>query len=140
MSKRIFRISAFLVALMTLAGCHGERSMEMGPVETVEAFYKAVSVGEWDRAESLCDTLSLKEYLTTHKNAWKHLEKVDQNAMEVAKSIMTNTTIKIEESNKVDEKRIVTFTIEADGHSKKKKATVAKVEGAWRVEKITEVN
>lgn len=114
--------------------------MEMGPVETVEAFYKAVSVGEWDRAESLCDTLSLKEYLTTHKNAWKHLEKVDQNAMEVAKSIMTNTTIKIEESNKVDEKRIVTFTIEADGHSKKKKATVAKVEGAWRVEKITEVN
>lgn len=129
------------MGLICLIGCHGgEKSVEMGPVETVEAFCKAVAVGEWTVAESLCDTLSMGEYLMNHKEAWRQMEKEDERAMEIAKSIMANTTISVKGSHKEEDRRIVTFILEAEGHSKTKKATVAKVEGAWRVEGITEAN
>ena len=141
MSRLFFRISAIVMGLICLIGCHGgEKSVEMGPVETVEAFCKAVAAGEWTAAESLCDTLSMGDYLMSHKEAWRQMEKEDGDAMEIVKSIMAKTTVSVKESHKADDKRIVTFTLEAEGHRKTKKATVAKVEGAWRVEGITEAN
>lgn len=139
-SKLIFRISAVVLGLSCLIGCRDEKSVEMGPVETVEVFCKAVAAGEWSKAETLCDTLSMGEYIEAYKEAWKQFKKEDAQAMEIAKSILSNTTVTVKDSHKAEDKRIVTFTLEADGQSKTKKATVAKVEGAWRVERITETN
>lgn len=129
------------VSTFALTGCWGgQKSVEMGPVEVTEAFCKAVAAGEWTAAESLCDTLSMGDYLMSHKEAWSKMEKEEGDAMEIVKSIMAKTTVSVKESHKADDKRIVTFTLETDGHSKTKMVTVAKVEGAWRVEGITEAN
>ena len=46
----------------------------------------------------------------------------------------------MEEVKKEGDKRIVLYTLEADGHSKTRKAIVKKEEGAWRVERITDAN
>ena len=139
MPKQILRLYAVVAAMVCLVGCWGgEKSVEMDPVETVEAFCKAITSGEWEKAEALCDTLSMQEYIEGHKQAWTIFEKEDESAMQVAKSILENTTVIIGDMHKADEKRVVTYTIEADGLSKTKKATLKKEEGAWIVERITD--
>ena len=148
MSKIIMRIRAGVIAGMLAAigvvglmGCKGgEKSVEMGPVETVEAFCKAVSSGQWDVAEELCDSLSMKEYLDNQKQTWARLEKEDERVMKVARSILESTVLTVEDMSKDDDKRVVIYKIEADGLSKTKKATLKKEEGEWRVVSITEAN
>lgn len=135
------KISGLMICLMCLFGCKGgEKSVEMGPVETVEAFYKAVSAGRWDEAESLCDTLSMSGYIESHRNAWSRFGKEDEGAAKVARSIFENTAVKVEDTHKADDKRIVTYTLETDGLSKTRKATLRKEAGVWKVEAITEAN
>ena len=137
----ILKISVVAICFACLFGCKGgQKSVEMGPVETVEAFCKAITAGQWNEAETLCDTESMKEYIESQKETWNRFEKEDEGAMKVAKSIMENTVVTVEDMRKADDKRVVTFKLEADGLSKTKKATLKKEEGAWRVEKITEEN
>ena len=129
------------IGVVGLMGCKGgEKSVEMGPVETVEAFCKAVSSGQWDVAEELCDSLSMKEYLDNQKQTWARLEKEDECVMKVARSIMEKTSVTVTEMHKAEDKRTVTYTLETDGLSKTKKATLRREEGEWRVEAITEEN
>lgn len=128
-----------VVSTFALTGCRGgQKSVEMGPVETVEAFCKAVSMGQWDDAEALCDSLSMKEYIESQKQIRAQFEKEDEDAMKVVRSIMENTTVTVDDMHKADDKRVVTYTLETDGLSKTNKATLRKEEGAWRVESITE--
>lgn len=128
-----------VVSTLGLTGCRGvQKSVEMGPVETMEAFCKAVSMGQWDDAEALCDSLSMKEYIESQKQIRAQFEKEDEDAMKVVRSIMENTTVTVDDMHKADDKRVVTYTLETDGLSKTKKATLRKEEGAWRVEAITE--
>ena len=127
--------------MVGLFGCRGgQKSVEMGPVETVEAFCKAVSMGQWDDAEALCDSLSMKEYIESQKQIRAQFEKEDEDAMKVVRSIMENTTVTVDDMHKADDKRVVTYTLETDGLSKTKKATLKKEEGEWRVVSITEAN
>lgn len=137
----IFKISIALVCLACLFGCGGQKSVEMGPAETVEAFCMALTTGQWEEAEGLCDdTADMKEYTESHKQLWAKFEKEDEDAMRVAKSIMESTVVTINDMHKDDEKRIVTYTIEASNLKKTMKATVMKVEGAWKIGKITDAN
>lgn len=132
-------VVALLVGMVALNGC-GERSVEMGPVETVEAFFKAVTAGDWAEAEALCDTVSMTEYIESNKAAWSRLERENSGAMAVTKSLIAQTSISIEEVKREDEKRIVTYTLVIEGLSKTCEATLKKEEGAWRVEKIQDAN
>ena len=56
---------AFLVG----NGCNGSQSVEMGPAEVVEAFNRAVTAGDFGKASELCDTVSMKDYLESYKEA-----------------------------------------------------------------------
>ena len=135
-------IIGLTICFMCLFGCKGsEKSVEMGPAETVEAFCKALTAGQWEEVENLChDTADMKEYIESHRQLWAKFEKEDEAAMKVARSLMESTVVTVDDMRKDDDKRVVTYTIEADNLKKTMKATVMKVEGAWKVEKITDAN
>ena len=130
------------MAAMTLCavGCKSSKSVEMGPSEVVEAFNRAITGGDFTQAKQLCDTVSMKDYLDSYHEAWDVLLAEDSSALSVAASILEKAVIEVEEVKKEGEKRIVFYTLEADGHSKTRKATVKKEKGAWRVERITDAN
>lgn len=114
--------------------------MEMGPTETVEAFCKAVASQQWEKAQELCDTTKMKEYIDAYKAAFDKFIKEDEGAAKVAGSILGDANVTIADVRKENDVRIVTYTLEADGLSKTNKATLRKEEGEWRVEAITEAN
>ena len=123
MSKFILRINAVVAGLVILAGCGGSNEKAMGPEATVEAFCRAVTAGQWSQAEALCDTVSMNSC-----------------ALAIAESILADTVMTVEEVSKEDDRRVVSYTLAADGNSKTRKATLKKEEGAWRVERITDAN
>lgn len=138
MSKFVLWIN--VAVLVILAGCKGaEKEKVMGPEQTVEAFCRAVTAGEWAEAEALCDTLSMKEYLDSYKEAWETLHKEDSSAMAIAKGILAGTVMSVDDIRKEDDRRIISYTLTADGNRKARKAVVRKEEGAWRVERISDV-
>ena len=54
--------------MLTAVSCGG-RSSETGPSgpeETVEAFNRAITAGDFAAARSLCDTVSMKNYLDSY--------------------------------------------------------------------------
>ena len=110
----------------------------MGPEETVEAFCKAVTMGEWDKAEVLCDTDSMNDYLESYKEAWETLLKEDGVVMEIAREIISGTVTTVQGVRKEDDRRVVSYTLTADGNSKTRQATLRKEEGAWIVERIAD--
>ena len=112
----------------------------MGPVETVEAFCKAVTAGQWDEAESLCDITTMKDYISTCQDAFEKMRKQDNAVMAIAEGIIAGSEITVNDSRKVEDKRVVTYTLTTGEYSKTRKATLRKEEGAWRVEKIADTN
>ena len=132
--------SAVAFAFLVGNGCKGGQSVEMGPSEVVEAFNRAVTAGDFSKASELCDTVAMKDYLESYKEAWDVLSAEDSTVMSIASSIHENAVIEVEDVRKEGDNRIVLYTLEADGHSKTRKAIVKKEEGAWRVERITDAN
>lgn len=140
MSKFILRINAVVAGLVILAGCKAGGEKAMGPEETVEAFCRAVTAGQWSQAEALCDTLSMKEYMDSHKEAWATLQAEDSCTLAIAEAILADTVMTIEEVRKEDDRRVVSYTLAADGNSKTRMAVLKKEAGEWRVERITDAN
>ena len=126
--------------LVMAAGCGGrqDKKAEMGPAETVEAFVRAVTAGEFDEAMSLCDTLTMKEYVDRYAGAWDMLTRKDSSATAIAAGIMADFEFAVEDIAKNDDSRLVTYTVTAGGKTKTKTATVKKDEGVWKVEEITD--
>ena len=129
------------VAVMTVA-CGGNGGGKAdGPEAVVTAFSKAVAAGQWEEAYGLCDTLSMKEYISANRQAWEYLEKADSNAMKIAAQLMADVNVEILDVEKVDGGRQVHYAIEIDEMRKERKAVVAKnEEGAWKVTTITDAN
>ena len=123
-------------------GCGGnEGGKADGPEAVVIAFSKAVAAGQWEDAYGLCDTLTMKEYISSNQQAWEYLEKADSNAMKIAAQLMTGVTVEVIDVEKTDGGRQVHYAIEIEGMRKERKAIVAKnEEGAWKVTAITDAN
>ena len=129
------------VAMMAVA-CGGKGGGKAdGPEAVVTAFGKALAAGQWDEAYGLCDTLSMKEYISANRQAWEYLEKADSNAMKIAAELMGQAVVKVIDVEKVDGGRQVHYAIELEGMRKERKAIVEKnEEGAWKVTTITDAN
>ena len=140
MSKKFWRINVAVMGLVMIAGCGGSNEKALGPEETVEAFYRVITAGEWVEAEALCDTVSMRDYLDSHKEAWETLSQEDSTVSAIAEQILSGTVLKVEDVRRQDDRRVVTCTLEADGHMKTREATLGKEEGAWRVERISDAN
>lgn len=132
--------AAAAFAFLVSNGCKGSQSVEMGPAEVVEAFNRAITAGDFEEACALCDTVSMKDYLESYTEAWNVLQEEDSTILSIASSILEKAVIDVEEVVKEGDKRVVIYTLEADGHNKVRKATVKKEEGEWRVERITDAD
>lgn len=137
--KKTF-IGITAAAIFIMSGCNGSRSVEMGPAETVEAFNRAITAGDFGKAATLCDTVAMKDYLESYKEAWNAICLEDSTVLSIASSILEKTVTDVEEVKKEGDDRVVLYTLRADGHSKTRKAVLRKEEGAWRVERITDAN
>ena len=129
-----------VAAAMMVVGCGGKGGGKAdGPEAVVTAFGKAVATGQWDEAYGLCDTLTMKEYISANQQAWEYLEMADSNAMKIAAQLMTGVSVEVLEVEKTDGGRQVHYVIEIEGMRKERKAVVTKnEEGAWKVTAITD--
>lgn len=134
-------IIACVATLMLLLRDAGSGdNVELGPEETVEAFCRAVTAGDFDCACGLCDTVAMKAYLDSHREAWEVLSREDSSALAIASSILSGAVMQVSDVAKDGDRRLVTYSLEADGHSKSRVATVRKEEGAWKVAGITDAH
>ncbi|MBQ3607400.1 MAG: DUF4878 domain-containing protein [Bacteroidales bacterium] len=139
--NRKIAVGALAVAVLLAAGCGGkkEKTDAMGPEETVEAFVRAVTGGEFCEAMSLCDTLTMKKYIRDYAQAWDMLVRKDSGAVAIAAAVLAEADFRTEDVVKDGDRRKVTYTLDAgEGKNKKKTATVRKEEGVWIVEEITD--
>ena len=132
--------NALMLAVM-LSGCRGveQKGQVMGPEAVAEAFYRAVAAGDMEQAEALCDTVSMKGYLDAWKASWSELAEKDSCALRIAGGILSESAFTVVNVEKEGDRRSVTYTLEADGQNKSRKAVLKKEEGEWRVERMTDV-
>lgn len=133
-------ISAVLTIMAVSCREGQEKSVEMGPTETVEAFYSSLTAGDFHAVKEVCDTAAMKEYIKTYSEAWDMLRKKDSTVAEIAAGILKDADIKILETAKEGNKRIIKFDINSGTGNKEKKAVVRKDEGAWKIEGISDRN
>jgi hypothetical protein len=137
--RKILMMVAVAVMAVSCGGNGGGKAD--GPEAVVTAFSKAVAAGQWEEAYGLCDTLSMKEYISANQLAWEYLEKADSNAMKIAAQLMAEAAVEVLNVEKVDGGRQVHYAIELEGMRKERKAVVMKnEEGAWKVTAITDAN
>jgi hypothetical protein len=141
MRRRIREFFMVAVAAVAVACAGNGGGKADGPEAVVTAFSKAVAAGQWEEAYGLCDTLSMKEYISANQLAWEYLEKADSNAMKIAAQLMAEAAVAVLNVEKVDGGRQVHYAIELEGMRKERKAVVMKnEEGAWKVTAITDAN
>ena len=139
-----FIVSAMTTAvtLMLVAGCGGGKEKKAdvtGPAETVEAFCRAVAAGEFEKAKELCDTVAMKGYIDTYAEAMKAMASRDSGAVAIAAATLAAGRFTVDDMTRDGDSRQVCYTIDAgDGMTRKKTATVRRMEGVWKVEEITD--
>ena len=127
------------VAMMAVAcGGNGGGKAE-GPEAVVAAFSRAMAAGDWAEASELCDTVSMKGYISAYQEAWDYLHKQDSSVMMIASQMLSAASVEVQKIEKAEGARAVYYTIEAEGMRKERKAMVSKdEEGAWKVTAITD--
>ena len=111
MRRSIREILMVAVAAVAVAcGCNGD-GKEDGPEAVVTAFSRAMAEGDWDEAVQLCDTVSMKGYISAYQDAWNYLQKQDSSVLAIASSILSKADFKVE---KTENGVTITFT-HADG-------------------------
>ena len=137
--RKILMVCAVAVMAVACGGNGGGKAD--GPEAVVTAFGKAVAAGQWDEAYGVCDTLTMKEYISANRQAWEDSEKADSNAMKIAAQLMSEADVEILGIEKTDGGREVRYAIGIEGLRKERKAIVMKnEEGAWRVTAITDAD
>jgi hypothetical protein len=123
------------IALIT-AGCFQGNESEIGPQETLEAFYRSICSGDFDGAGNLCHKPEMDGYLENFRTTW---EKTDSTVAAMASDILSEMVIEVSDENDSGEKSSIFYKLTtSDGQSKEKVATLRKEEGTWKIEAITD--
>ena len=113
----------------------------LDPEETVEAFYRAVTSGDFDKARDLCDTTAMNTYLSDYQIKWERIATADSTVAGIAATLLSEARISILDTQKEGDRRNIRYSIDAGlGTKKEKIATVKKEEGLWKVEKIADAH
>ena len=125
-----------MAVAMILTGCFQTGEAALGPGETLETFYTSLLSGDFEGAESLCDTLGMKEYIGNVRDRWNE---ADSSVMAIVPAILSETTVSITDIVKNGQERTVFHKLTAtDGSVKEKIATLRKEEGEWKIKSITD--
>ena len=131
-------IANLIVFAALLTGCIQSGETVSDPEDTVQAFYKALCSGEFELAESFCDTPGMGGYLGDFRSAW---ENIDGSLVEAASDILSEMTVAVTSVKKNGQNRTIFFELQsADGSTKEKAATLKKEEGVWKIGQITDRN
>ena len=132
MKKILISAATVMVAM----GCTWGGRTTPEPEETVKAFYESLYSGEFDRAESLCNTLGMKEYIGNVRDRWNE---ADSSVMAIVPAILSEISLKVTDIVKNGKDRTVFYELTAtDGTSRKKVATLSNEAGAWKIKAITD--
>lgn len=121
--------------------CGGEDAKEtkrLGPEGVVEEFTSAMKVGDFGKAEMLCDTAAMKDYLDTYQQTWNELQKKDSVAFNTALKLLAETEIHFAGMEEKDGVCTVDYTLKMDDNKKKRQAMLKKERGEWKVVEITD--
>ncbi len=118
------------------AGCFQTGERKQGPEDRVKDFYQALCSGDFRQAESFCDTLTMGEYIGEFRSAW---EGTDEDIVAIAADILSGISVKITDTGKDGQKKMISYTLtSADGQNKEKTAVLKIEEGEWKIEQITD--
>lgn len=129
-----------VLAIVLVTARSGKESTDqhMGPEEVIKAFNMAITSGDFDTACSLCDTVSMQDYLNSYHEAWNILQQEDSSILAIASALLSDGVLQINRTEKDADARYIHYTLEADGHSKTRRAKLEKEEGEWKVKEITD--
>lgn len=130
--------AAILIAIFATTGESQEK--RMGPDEVVIAFTDAMKTGDFETARHLCDTTSMKDYLSTYLQEWEKKSRGDSADFAAMTEILAETSVSIYEMEEADAMCSIKYTLELNGNSRKCHATMKKEEGEWKVAAITKEN
>jgi len=126
-------------AISFLKGGSGKEGQDMGPESVVESFCRLMAAGRIDQAKVLCDTAAMQTYLDTYMARWEELQQKDSTVLGIASEILSGSSFSVINVDKTEDGKAVTYSLEAYGEKKTRKATVRKEEGEWKVTDITDV-
>lgn len=127
-------IMAGIAAILT--GCFQNKRAEPGPEETLRTFYMELCAGDFDMAESLCDSLTMDGYIDGLRKVWNES---DSPVCAIASDILSEMAVKVTDVEKNGHNRTIFYELTArDGQNKEKVATLRKEEGGWKIERITD--
>jgi len=131
-------IALVIVLIIAFRGDSSSPAKADGPAQVVETFNRAITAGDFAKAATLCDTVSMRNYLESYQEAWQTINREDSTVLSIASDILSGAVLNIEDILTEDGKKVVLYTLEADGHSKTRQARLKKEEGEWRIEAITD--
>ena len=131
--KKIYIIAAIV---LTAIGCSQNSSAELGPVETIEAFYKAIFSGDFDKADGFCAETDTNEYVARLQEGWT---KSDESIKAILPEILSECLVEVTDIVKNGQERTIFYKMTTtDGQSKEKIAALKKEEGVWKITAITD--
>ena len=129
--KKIYIIAAMVLIAI---GCSQNSSEELGPAETIEAFYKALFSGDFDKADGLCAETNTNEYVARLQEGWT---KSDECIKAILPEILSEYLVEVTDIVKDGQGRTIFYKMTTtDGQSKEKIAILRKEEGAWKIAEI----
>jgi hypothetical protein len=106
-----------------------------------------MKAGDFDKAHSLCDVTSMKEYMDAYIQRWNTLSQKDSASFVSTKNLISDTEVHLidklgaefKKSDMQEEKGtcIVRYMIEMAGNQKECFATLRLEEGEWKITEIT---
>lgn len=130
--------AAAILAIVLSVFVSGKRdgSSTPGPEETVEAFCKALTAGDFSAAANYCRMPEMDEYIGRLSSAW---EASDSAAAAIVPAILSETAVRITDLVKDGQDRTVFYELTAaDGAKKEKIAVLTSEEGKWKIKEITD--
>lgn len=109
-----------------------------GPETVIMEFTEAMKTGDFAKAYSLCDTVSMHGYLDAYMKKWEEKSLKDSAAFASTVRILEETTMETDGVEEKDGVCFIDYTLKLDGSMRKCRTGLKKEEGEWKVAEITD--